>query len=133
MREKWFCFSTSLLHAENRTEFVAVWIAHVSQVHSSQGAFAQSGWILNRLTTVLDGYVVELLNLLGGTALESDRAAVSKSGYFPVDWLRDAKSAPIVAIEKAGVSRRRRVAQRLGCSKRSQHCVVKELGPFNVV
>lgn len=80
-----------------------------------------------------DAYIVKRLDLLGGVALETNRATVADGRFLTVDGLGDTEQAAIVAVEPTGVPGRRHVAQRLACAEYAEHGIVEPLRPFNII
>ena len=54
----------SLLWSVERAKLVAIWIAHIGQVHSPHLALTQPWWFFDRGSTVRHSYIVEVPHLL---------------------------------------------------------------------
>ena len=91
-----------LLRPVQRTELVAVRVAHIGQVHGTLLALAETGWILDRRASVGNRRVVELPHLLRRTALEADGPAVRGSGRLAVDRFADTEGSTVVPVEQTG-------------------------------
>jgi len=74
-----------------------------------------------------DAYIVKRLDLLGGVALETNRAAVADGRFLTVDRLGYTEQAAVVAVEQTRVPGRRHIAQRLACAEYAEHGIVEAL------
>jgi len=57
----------------NATDFVAIWIQEVAQMHDTHGAFTRTGRLFNAGAAVGYGNVMKLFNLLGRVADKTNR------------------------------------------------------------
>src|SRR5450830_1503000 len=85
-------------------ELVPVRVPHISQVHRTQLAFAQTRWVFDGDAAMGHGGVMELLELLGRTALEAQGEAIGRRGRLAVDGLTETEGAAVVPVEQAGLA-----------------------------
>ena len=98
-------YSAALLGSVERTELVAVRIAHVGQVHGAQPSLTETRWIFNRTSSMSDPCIMEVPHLLRRTALEANRPAICESGGLTVDWFTYTKRYTVVPVEQTGLPR----------------------------
>src|SRR6516225_732384 len=85
-------------HAIKRTQFVAVGIAQVSEVHLAGGPLAHAGRVFDRRAAIRDTGFVPCLGLLGIAHREADRAAIGMAGRLAIDRLGHHETPAIVRI-----------------------------------
>jgi hypothetical protein len=119
------CCSTICLGPVKRAKLVAVRIADVGQVHRTQSALTQTRSAFDRDATVRNRRIVELVHLLGRTALETYRGTVGGRCCLAIDWFADAESSALASVEKPSVPSARHVAERLSDSKYTEHGVIE--------
>jgi hypothetical protein len=122
-----------LLWAMNRTKLVAVWVAHICQVHRTEFAFTQAWWLFDRGAPMGNSCVMELLNLFWRNAPEPDRAAIGERCGPTVDRFTHAERATLVPVEKARLPRDVLISQRFSSAKYAEHGVIEALRALNVI